>query len=333
MELIYSDESGTSFEKKDDQSFRDGEFVIYGGFSVDENKSWHLERTIFNIAKDIFKFDNIKDFELHAGDIFWGERSFKRFTREKRYEFFNETIQFLAKYGVNIYLGLMYKKSKIFEKPVEFIGASMECSLNLVEQNLSNMAKNGILIADMSEEIKGKRRKPDLWEFLDNSKLEGRREGPRIEIILKRILFATQSWKEIFISIPHTPFFNRKYKFEKRSHYLFDNIHYVDSKTSIFTQLADILLFIINRIFSYTTLKYYEQKTPEYEYALDEASTSILFKTNIHTATMFRCPDDTLDLQYLPHDLFYPFGRGFRPVFFEHVFVKGIPYRETPRPI
>jgi len=341
MELIYSDESGTSFTKNDDGTYRDGEFVIYGGFSVDENKYWHLERTVFNIAKDIFAINSSKDIELHAGDIFWRRGSFEGLGIEQSRRFFNEIVQFIAKYGVNIYLGLIYKKSKLFNKPVEFLASSMECFLQLVEKNLSDMAKNGILIADMSEEISGKRKGHDPWEFLNNSNLEGEEGGPRSENLLKRMFFDTQSWKEIFSSIPHTPYFDRRYRFEKRSHYLLDNIHYVDSRTSILTQLADILLFIINRIFSYTTLNYYEVLKrgnkkdfySSYEYGLDWASANVLFESNILSTTIFKCLDSTLDLQYLPKRFFKPTGYDFNNVFFERIFVISEPHIELPRPI
>jgi len=205
----------------------------------------------------------------------------------------------------------------------------MECFFNQVEKNLSTKVKNGILIADMAHEIRAKREKRNPWEFLDESKLKGSKGGSRIENVLRKIFFDTQSWKEIFVAISSKPVFKRRYMFEKRSHYLLDNIHYVDSRTSILIQLADILLFILNRIFSYTSLNYYEgsnrnESYSDYKYGLDESSiNTLLLASDLYVSNMFKCPNNTFDIQYKEAKFFYPTGRFFDPAEFERRFVKG----------
>ena len=50
------------------------------------------------------------------------------------------------------------------------------------------------------------------------------------------------------------PSFSSKYKFESRSCFLLDNIHYVHSKHSIFLQIFDVVIYSIMRVFTYLYL-------------------------------------------------------------------------------
>jgi len=56
-----------------------------------------------------------------------------------------------------------------------------------------------------------------------------------------------------------------RYQYESKSCFLLDNIHYVDSKRSLFNQVTDILLFVIMKTFYYEYLRKHKASVADIE--------------------------------------------------------------------
>lgn len=87
MYLIYTDESGISFNKRDDDNFRDGPFSIYGGLTIDIYKYEEIEGSFKDLCNSILKVKNVLDREIHAGNLFYKKEEFADLSDESLFIF------------------------------------------------------------------------------------------------------------------------------------------------------------------------------------------------------------------------------------------------------
>jgi hypothetical protein len=248
MYLIYTDETGSSFNKEMDGSFRDGPFFIYGGLSIDINKYEEIENSFKDLCKYFLHIDNVFRTEIHASDIFYKQGCYKNLSSTEVLLFYDEVLQLMAKFYVRMNIGITDKNANIFNNDAERSAASIHGFFYTLDQFLSEEGRRGLIIADELEEFRLKEQtKSDYFVFLsDNKNLFGKKGGLNLSVILRRIFYERIN-RFTEVSIP--PIIKLKYKYESKMYFILDNIHYVDSKLSIYTQLTDINLFIINILF------------------------------------------------------------------------------------
>ncbi|EMJ87275.1 DUF3800 domain-containing protein [Leptospira meyeri] len=229
MILIYTDESGINFQFKEN-IFKDGPWLIHGGILINEKKYFHLERLFLEIIDEYFGITDWSKLEIHATEM-WNKRGyFEKFPQNKIFNFFEELIQILIKLEIEIPIGIQYKPFTIDEKEKNLIMIqSINSFFHLIERHLSKQSETGIIISDQ----KGTNTQKNIFESIFNERVSWR-SNPNKKI---------------------EPSIKLKYKYEARSCFILDNIHYVDSKSSIFNQIADIVLYIIMRVLTYQDLR------------------------------------------------------------------------------
>ncbi len=246
MYLIYTDETGKSFGKNKLGLYSDGMFFIYGGLSISFNNYELVENAFKDLCKDILKINNIYKTEIHAGNIFKKNKNFEKVNSDSIYIFFNEILQMVAKFNINLIFGIVYKNATIFgdisksENKLKLVSSAIYSFFNILDYFLSSNESKGIIIADEITEIRYK----NINYLLKNENLLGKKgKEPKIDLVMNRIFFEKLNrFKEENIE----PILNFKYTFESKIYSILDNIHFVKSNLSPLTQLTDVLLFLIN---------------------------------------------------------------------------------------
>jgi hypothetical protein len=216
MILTYVDESGTSYEKKDG-GFIDGPYIVYCGFLLPESKYFQLERLYYKTFSEILKIKNFEKTEIHATEI-WKKAEANKFFKKKVLNYFEELFQLLIKLKIKIVVGIQDKTIKKNLKKEH--KKCIYSFLHILEHVLSEKEEASLLIADEND---------------DN--------------FLKDLFYQKTLWRYNPGKTPEEPL--SKYKIESLSCFLLDQIHYSDSKKSLFIQLADQIVFVIRRMLSY----------------------------------------------------------------------------------
>lgn len=236
MLLVYVDEAGVNY--KIDTStgfFHDGSHLVWCGVLVNEEKYFHLERLIYNLAYRFLKIKDWKAVELHANDI-WARRGvFSHLTNENVREYFEELFQLLAKLKINVVIGIQqktrsFKSSTAINKEKEICVKALFIAL---EHQLSELNQTAIVIAD------------------DES-------GSNEERILNNILYEQTKWR-YNPGAKQNAKYQYKYKYEASSCFILDQLHYVDSKDSLFMQITDHITFVLKRVITYGYLNNYNR--------------------------------------------------------------------------
>jgi len=242
MFLVYTDESGTSFNKDSQGNFRDGPCLLYGGLAIEIRKLHMLESAFKALCKEILEISNIYEVEIKTGDIFYSKKKFKDLEFDRKKEFFKEVLQLLAKFNVPMIVGLVYKDSNIFNSQLEKVASAIYAFFSALDAFLLRENSYGIIIADEfgnSADIK------EIRDLLDNENLRGRKGGIKLPYLLRRVFFEKLNR---FSEYDFEPIVPLRYRFESQIYSVVDNIHYVNSKFSVFNQLADIVLFLFNTL-------------------------------------------------------------------------------------
>ena len=225
MLLIYLDESGINYQKKD-KFYVDGPYILWCGILVEESKYFHLERLYCELAKQI----GIKDREVveaHGTDIWAQKGNFTSLSKSNASKYFAELFQLLQKLDIKIVVGLNRKRAYPHwnkEQKKEKSNARYAL-LHGLEYRLSQLNETGIIISDNGDNIID-----DLlfqrtrWRFNPGAKKKGLKKSA--------------------------------YEFESKSCFLLDRVHFMDSKKSFFLQIADQVTFVTNRVLTYCNLLY-----------------------------------------------------------------------------
>ena len=241
MILIYADEAGINFQKKDG-FFVDGPYILWCGMFVPESKYFHLERMFYDLTK---RFLGVKDWgkiELHATDIWHRSGHFSGLTETKARLYFNELLQLLAKLQIQAAVSLEQKKpNRITDASTarQHHNCLFSFLINL-EHRLSRIGETGLLIAD------------------ELSRRDTQRSGsaeaePRT--MLEQLFFERVRWR-YSPGTKDSETIKPKYTFEANSCFLLDQPHHVRSRDSLFIQIADNLTFVIRRVFTHAFLTY-----------------------------------------------------------------------------
>jgi len=227
MQLIYTDESGINYSNQDGL-FKDGFFIFYGGLCVDDKKYFHLERLFIDLIKSFFSIDDWRGQEIHGTNIWLKKGYFSKYTSEVIFSFFNELLQLVTKLDIKFVLGQQIKTLEADNTlKVNEEAKAIYSFLHGVESYLSRKSETGIIIAD--------------------GKLNSETS------LLKKIFDQRSNWR--FQIKNQDPIIKTKYHFESRLCFILDNIHYVNSKESMFIQIADIVLYVIMRVWTYQNLR------------------------------------------------------------------------------
>ncbi len=232
MQLIYTDESGINYQLNNN-FFNDGPFILYGSICVEDNKYFHLERLFLEIISEYFSIEDWQKDEIHATDIWNLKGIFSKWERSTAISFFEEVIQLITKLNIKNIIGISLKTINATEdiknNEIEYAIYSF---FHLVEKHLSECNDTGILIADFNYY------KTDQGDNL-----------------FSKMFYDRTKWRTNPKS-NKTDTIKSKFKYESRSCFMLDNIHYVDSKFSLFNQISDIINYINMRVFTYEYLKY-----------------------------------------------------------------------------
>lgn len=254
MQLIYTDESGINYSNTNGL-FKDGPYIIYGGICVDEKKYFHLERLFLDLIKSYFSIDDWKSEEIHATNMWNLKGHFSKYNQEIMTSFFNELLQILVKLDIHTVIG---KQKKTINANIETQkkeeAQAIYSYLHGIEHYLSTKSETGIIIAD---------------EKQNNE-----------ESIFSKIFYDRSSWRTN-PNITPNPMIISKFQYESRLCFLLDNIHYVNSKNSLFNQIADIVLFIFMRVWTYQRLRIDKTVTADLKKVPVEKDTFCYFVTSI----------------------------------------------------
>lgn len=248
MFLIFTDESGTN---------KDSSIVLYGGLSINENNLIKSEMMVSDITREFFGIDNMLEIEVHFVDIFnyvyfnrlpskkWKQKLFKEkiipllkeinLDKDKLSFFVIELFQFLAKVNATFLVSVLKRDEKDADAYV------FKTFLNLLDTFLNEKNEYGVLIADgFYEQVSKKSKNIELFkENLDINILLNNKE-----LLFKRILFESVSWRQKINIVDNFPF---KYKFESKIYNIFSNVLFIPSNESHLIQVSDILLYVFKK--------------------------------------------------------------------------------------
>jgi hypothetical protein len=236
MILIYTDESGTNYDIQNN-FFKDGPFIIWGGMCVDDTKYFHLERMFIQLIDSFFGIGDWLKQEIHGTDIWNRQGFFSAFSESTIRDFFEELLQLLCKLHTCCLFGMRLKSpdADADRKRLETAKA-IYAFLHNTEYHLAKEKETGLIIAD-------------VIDFKSN--IEGSESRQRS--ILDRLLYDRMTWR-INPKTQVEPLISSKYKFESQTCFLLDDIHYVQSKHSLFLQISDVVIYTIMRVFTYLYL-------------------------------------------------------------------------------
>lgn len=235
MVLIYTDDSGTSWEKSDG-FFKDGAYLIHTGILVDEVKYFHVERLFYDLFSSLLDIKDWRKVELHAHEIWNGRGSFSDISQNRRREYFNELTQLVAKFSLDIVVGIQQKNPRLrsensFKK--EAI-KSQNAFLHGVEHILSRRRQTGVIVSDnggFTPTMSDLLYKRNVWRYNPGAD----RRGVRL---------------------------STKYKYETLNCFVLDQIHHASSQDSLFIQFVDNIAYIVSRVFTYSYLYNFPGKGP-----------------------------------------------------------------------
>ena len=241
MQLIYTDESGINYKHHDEGLFNDGPFILYGAICVDDRKYFHLERLFLEIINDYFNIDDWIEHEVHGSDLWNLKGIFQNESKEKIRGFFDEVLQLITKLNIStlICLGIKTKNSDKALQKIEF-SYVIYSFLHLIEMHLAECNDTGIIISD----------KQSITSNDGN-------------VLLSDILYSKSLWRTNPKATTKPNVIQSKYKYESRACFILDNIHYIDSKHSLFNQIIDIILYSMMRVFTYKYIKITDTKNAE----------------------------------------------------------------------
>ncbi|ABZ94642.1 Hypothetical protein LBF_2145 [Leptospira biflexa serovar Patoc strain 'Patoc 1 (Ames)'] len=261
MILIYTDETGINYKIENSQ-FIDGPYIIYGGLCLNDVKYFHLERLYLNLIFEHFDIADWKTQEIHATDLWSRKGYFEKFQKEQISTFFEEVFQLITKLNINVLIGYQYKTNtddKLLKE--KEIAKSITSFFHLAESYLSKNNETGIIVSDIQ----------------NNSKTQE-------DSIFTTIFKEKTSWRSN-PSETRNPFITTKYAYESRACFLLDNIHYVNSKESIFNQVVDIVLFVIRRVFIYQDLRITNKKEADMKKVpVDRGTFQLFLQSVLHLA-------------------------------------------------
>ncbi|TGK77683.1 DUF3800 domain-containing protein [Leptospira noumeaensis] len=270
MILIYTDETGINYKVENNQ-FIDGPYIIYGGLCLNDVKYFHLERLYLNLIAEHFGITDWKTQEIHATDLWSRKGNFATFDKKQIKNFFEEVFQLITKLNINVLIGYQYKtiteEKNLKERE---IGKSITSFFHLVESYLSKINETGIIVSDNQ----------------NNSRILS-------DSIFTTIFKEKTSWRSN-PSETRKPFIETKYTYESRSCFLLDNIHYVNSKDSIFTQVVDIVLFVIRRVLIYQDLRITAKKPDLEQVPVDRGTFQLFLQSAFHLAGYSESQNDII---------------------------------------
>lgn len=230
MQLIYTDESGVNYSH-DNSLFKDGPYLFYGGICVSDQKYFHLERMFMAIIKDFFSIEDWRAEEIHASNLWNLKGRFAQYDQNKIREFFDELLQLVIKLDIHTVIGCQLKTVNATEKQKENEEArAVYAFLHGLEFFLSKKSETGLIIADQKSDF-----------------------GNETSIFSK--IFTERSTWRTGINRSADGILKSKYIYESKLCFLIDNIHFVNSKDSLFNQIIDIVLYIIMRVWTYQRLR------------------------------------------------------------------------------
>ena len=222
MLLVYSDESGINYDKKNG-FFVDGAYAFWIGLLISEAKYFHLERMFYDLVLKEHGVKNWQEKEMHATDM-WNAAKNDPQKKEQLSNYFEELIQLVSKLSIPVVFGVQ-KKTETAKNKEELIQCRY-AFLHALEYQLSSLNETGVLIVDKSDTA-----------------------DPMEGLVYDRTKWRYNPGDE------STPLFPSKFIFESRSCFLLDQVHYVDSKKSLFVQLTDHVAFVLQRVFTYAYLR------------------------------------------------------------------------------
>ncbi|MBP9022608.1 MAG: DUF3800 domain-containing protein [Spirochaetes bacterium] len=252
MQLLYIDESGINY-RINNGMFNDGPNIIYGALCVDDRKYFHLERLFLEIINEYFGIYNWQSIEVHASEIWNQKGQFAKYDKSKITSFFDEIVQVLSK--LNIFSLISYypkTKNANHNLMMNELKYAIYSFFHNIEMHLSEVNDTGILISD-KQCIK-----TESGDFL-----------------LSKMFYDRTTWRTNPKAINES-ILRSKFKYESMSCFMLDNIHYVDSKLSLFNQISDIIIYIFQRLLTYMHL-YEINPTLADENKLPTTLTSIRF--------------------------------------------------------
>jgi len=234
MYLAYTDEAGINYRITDNK-FHDGPYVLFGSLAIHESKYFVLERIFLDLISEYFSISDWRTAEIHATDIWNHSGIFSDISEQKAKSFFEEVIQLATKLNLTFLLGFYGKTADAStELQNSQIFRAVYALLHNIEKFLSDHNESGVIISDRPNNS-GTSGEPHLSKLL-TERIEWR--------------FGAESEKTI---VP-------KFKYEARSSYILDSVHYVDSGSSMFNQIADVVLYVCKRVFTYYRLKKYGEE-------------------------------------------------------------------------
>lgn len=301
MILIYTDESGINYGIQNN-FFKDGPFIIRGGMCVDDSKYFHLERMFIQLIDSYFQIDDWLKQEIHATDIWNRKNFFSKFSESEIREFFEELLQLICKLHTFCIFGIQLKSHDADkEKMKHEIAKAVYSFLHGLEYFLAQEKETGLIIADITGSGD---------EVADETKHR---------TILDELLYQKMIWRINPKTSIH-PLISSKYRFESQTCFILDDIHYVQSRHSIFLQIIDVVVYAIKRVF--TCLYLFVKKgimKPDKQKVPITIDTFQFFVTN---NTWFAIFDDTIN------DVMFSPGQFLIPVFYKENFMEPRIFRD-----
>ena len=188
------------------------------------------------LIDDFFKIDDWMEQEIHATDIWNRKHFFSRFSESQIKDFFEELLQLLCKLHTPCIFGMSLKSLEADkDKKRDETAKAIYSFLHNLEYFLSREKETGLIISDIIDSTNNQEKNPLQRQMLD------------------KLLYERMMWR-INPKANIEPLIASRYKFESRSCFLLDNIHYVHSKHSIFIQILDVVIYTFMRVFTYLYL-------------------------------------------------------------------------------
>lgn len=273
MLLTYIDESGINYKKGQNNLFVDGPYHVWVALLIDETKYFHMERLLCEMLKTI-GVKNWQELEAHATDIWSRKGGFTNLSEKKALTYFEELFQLLKKLDIKVVTAVVPKNAKSHTYKNIISAESRNCQhalLQGIEHELGSVSETGVIIQDNT----------------GNN-------------VMDELLFEKTQWRYnpgARKSRKHT-----KYLYESYSCFILDRVHSMDSKSSLFLQLADHVVYVIRKVLEYvyirdhTNIKQRKDLVP---------ITSDTFKFTLQRSTLYTYSPESNDIVFIPfEDLF-----------------------------
>ncbi len=216
MLLAYVDESGTNYAKRQ-RYWVDGPYSLWSCVLISEKKYFDIERGLQELAVDILG-RTARRAELHA-NVIWESRLRSSRREAKVRKYFEELIQFASKLRIPVMYGIQQKNFSI--RSTSSINRELNNAryslVTLLEHELAERNETAVIVSDTEtqEELKNLVSQRTEWRYSP----PGRRPSGR----------------------------RPKFIYEYRSNFILDQLHYVDSKSSLLIQFSDHISFVLKR--------------------------------------------------------------------------------------